>query len=752
LGYRPLEVPATVEPSDTLIVDVVLEEQPLVLGELVVEAPSRSPERVTDAPGAASLVDPYALRASTATAQLPTVLETAPGVDLIRNGVQDFNLAARGFNGYLSSRILVQQDGRDLALGLLGIQEWNAGSVPMDDLARVELLRGTSSALYGANAAGGVLDITTASPGEVPGTKVMLAGGGLDTRRGDLRHAGLLAGGRWGYRLNFGHSRSDTWDRSRTLRDGSSLAHEYGDVVSEPVPPGNPTVEVFPLQGQQVADTVTGAVTGKRDPVTSTYGGARLDYYPNNGGVGTLEGGLARSANVVFMNGPMRVQLLESWRPWARVAWTRREYQLMAWWSGQYHPDQAVRFLGAGFGARNTTNVFHTEGQYRREALDGRLRLVAGASYRRVLIDTKGTSMALEDDDRSDPYYGVFAQLDYRLTPRLRAVLAGRFDDGVAHRSQWSPKAALVFSPSPGHSLRLGASRGFWAPNYVLLFVRVPLGAVDLSGLESQLRSGELGPALSGVPEGELFTNSSAVPALSLGNRNAKVERVTSLELGYKGQFGERVFLTVDGYYERHSDFLTVALPGVNSDFPAWTAPATVPEESRAALERQVALADQALGLTRLPDGSTAIVSSSSNAGTVDVVGVELGAQVQVTSELTVDGSYAYFHAIDDIPPAIPREPNTPAHRGALGLAYLDSRGIDAGLRVVLAGAFDFRDNFFNGRVPSRQTVDLTAGYQVSDLLRVHAVATNLFDQRRFYGYGASVIGRRVLAGVTLTF
>jgi iron complex outermembrane receptor protein len=698
-------------------------------------------------------VDPYALRAGTATAQLPAVLETAPGVDLIRNGVQDFNLAARGFNGYLSSRVLVQQDGRDLALSLLGIQEWNTGSVPMDDLARVELLRGPSSALYGANAAGGVLDITTASPGQIQGTKVMLAGGGLDTRRADLRHAGLLSGGRWGYRLNLGHSRSDTWDRSRTLRDGSSLAREYADVVDQPVNPSNPRVEVFPLHGQVVADTLTGAVRGERDPVTSTYGAARLDYYRGgDGGVGTLEGGVARSANVVFMNGPQRVQLLESWRPWARIAWERRAYQVMSWWSGQYHPDQAVRFLGAGFGARNTTNVFHTEGRYRHEALEGRLRLVAGASYRRVLIDTKGTSMAVEDDDRSDPYYGVFAQLDYKLTPRLRAVLAGRFDDGVAHPSQWSPKAALVLTPRDGHSLRLGASRGFWAPNYVLLFVRVPLGAVDLRDLESELRSGELGPALSGVPEGELFTNSAAVPALSLGNRNARVERVTSLELGYKGQFGERLFLTVDGYYERHSDFLTVALPGVNSDFPAWTAPAGVPEASRAELERQVALAEQALGLTRLADGSTAIVSSSSNAGTVDVLGVELGARIQLTSELTLDGSYAYFHATDDIPPVIPREANTPAHRGALGLAYLDSRGIDAGLRVVLAGAFDFRDNAFNGRVPSRQIVDLTAGYQVSDLLRVHTVATNLFDQRRFYGYGASVIGRRVLAGVTLTF
>jgi iron complex outermembrane receptor protein len=752
LGFRPVEVEVTVEPADTQAIDVDMEEQPVTLSELVVEAPSRTPERATEAPGAATLVDPYALRARTATAQLPLALETAPGLDVIQNGVQDFNLAARGFNGYLSSRVLMLQDGRDLALSLLGSQEWNTGSLPMEDLARVELLRGPSSALYGANAAGGVLDITTAAPRESPGAKLTLAGGGLGTRRGDLRHAGVFSTGRWGYRLSLGHSRSDTWDRSRTLTDRSSLEREYRGVVDDPVPSTNPDLEVIPLNGQEITDPVTGAVAGEREPVTDSYGTARLDYYPDDGSVGTLEGGVARSANVVFMNGPMRVQLIESWRPWARVAWADQRYQVMGWWTGQYHPEQALRLLAAGFGARNTTNVFHVEGRTTQELLDGRFRLVAGASYRRVLLDTRGTSLDPAHDDRSDPYYAAFAQLDYRLTPKVRAVFAGRFDDGVLHPSQWSPKAALVVSPNERHAVRFSVSRGFWAPSYILMFVRVPVGSADLRQLESSLRSGALGPALSEVPDGELFTNSGSVPILSIGNQDARVERVTSLEVGYKGQLGDQLFLTLDGYYERHSDFFTVALPGVNSDIPPWSAPDAVPVGAREELERQVAAADEALGLTRLLDGTTVIASSSTNAGTVDVFGIEVGGRLHLTPELRVDGSYTYFHAVDDIPPFIPREANTPGHRGAVAFGYLGAHGFDAEISVVLAAAFDFRDNLFHGRVPSRQTVSMTAGYQVSDLVRIHAVATNLLNQLRFHSYGASVIGRRVLAGMTLTF
>ena len=136
----------------------------------------------------------------------------------------------------------------------------------------------------------------------------------------------------------------------------------------------------------------------------------------------------------------------------------------------------------------------------------------------------------------------------------------------------------------------------------------------------------------------------------------------------------------------------------------------------------------------------------------MDVLGIELGGRLHLTPELRVDGSYAYFHTADDIPPFIPREANTPGHRGAVAVGYLGAHGFDAEISVVVAGAFDFRDNLFHGRVPSRQTVSMTAGYQVSDLIRIHAVATNLINQRRFQAYGASVIGRRVLAGVTFTF
>lgn len=58
----------------------------------------------------------------------------------------------------------------------------------------------------------------------------------------------------------------------------------------------------------------------------------------------------------------------------------------------------------------------------------------------------------------------------------------------------------------------------------------------------------------------------------------------------------------------------------------------------------------------------------------------------------------------------------------------------------------------FQGYVPSSEFVNLSAGYRINNYVRVHAMATNLLDQERFQLYGGSVIGRRVLGGITATF
>ena len=95
------------------------------IGELVVEGVSRAPERVVEAPSAVSLIEPQIMINLASTNQAPMALTAVPGVDVVQNGVNDFNVNARGFNSSLNRRVLVLQDGRDLSIAFLGSQEWN---------------------------------------------------------------------------------------------------------------------------------------------------------------------------------------------------------------------------------------------------------------------------------------------------------------------------------------------------------------------------------------------------------------------------------------------------------------------------------------------------------------------------------------------------------------------------------------------------------------------------------------------------
>jgi outer membrane receptor protein involved in Fe transport len=356
LGYRPTEAAVTVEADRTVAVDVALEPVAVALTELVVEAASRAPERIVEAPSAISVVEPQVLQNTSITGQAPLALQTVPGVDLVQSGVNDFNVNARGFNSSLNRRMLVLQDGRDVSIAFLGAQEWNSLPQPLEDLSRLEVVRGPGSALYGANAFSGVINMVTPDAREIAGTKLSLGGGELESFRGDLRHAGVLAGDRFGYRVSGGYNRSDTFSRSRTLADGTSLRREYEPATDEPV---GLTREARALAGQ-TADPVTGVPQGERDALENAYGTARLDYYLDNGSVLTAEGGASQVQNEIFVTGIGRVQVLKAMKPYARLAYAAERFNIFGFWNSRTSLDPQFS-LASGVPLEERSDIFHIE-------------------------------------------------------------------------------------------------------------------------------------------------------------------------------------------------------------------------------------------------------------------------------------------------------------------------------------------------------------------------------------------------------
>jgi outer membrane receptor protein involved in Fe transport len=760
IGFRPTTTKVTVDTVPAAPVHVILEELPVVLGDIVVQAPSRIPERVVEAPAAVSVTDMAVMPAVATTGQLPMALAAHPGIDLAETDVHDFNVNARGFNSSLTRRVLVLQDGRDLAIPFLGSQEWSGLSLPLDDIARIEMVRGPGSALYGANAFSGVLSITTPAAREVLGTKLSSGGGDPGVLRGDLRHAGLLAGGRIGYRANVGYTRNPLWAISRT--QPGDLSREYAEAIDTARYPAMhpfPGFELRPLRGQQLSAGLGSAATGAADDEQDVYGGARIDYYAPNGSVLTAEAGGARATNNLFVTAVGRVQVDAVTRPWARLAWAANRFYLMAWWTDR-HTGVPEQSLASGTPIIDQSHVFHLEAQTNQLLFGGRGRIVLGGSVRSAHTNSKETLLAAADDQRNDRSASAYTQVEYSPTPRWRLLAAGRFDDGDLFPAQLSPKAAIVFSPSPSQSVRLTVNRAYKTPNVLEYFIQFPAGApADFSGIEAALRASPLGPSLSGVPDGTLFTNSAAVPVVARGNPDLDVEHVTSYELGWKGQFGPRVFLTLDGYYSRLSNFVTDILPGVNPTYGAWSAPSAVAADSRAAVEQAVqdilVGAGQpvaAAGLSRLQDDATAIVFSIGNAGRVSEHGFEATVGLQLTDALSLDLSYSLFRfRVDTASLASGQvlKPNTSPNAMNLGLAYTTPR-LDARAMVHVVEGFDWASGVYLGRIPSRAPIDASVGWQARPWLNLHAAVTNLLDQRRYQVFGGSVLGRRALVGLTL--
>src|SRR6266699_557824 len=507
IGYAVGQVTVTVTAGTSATADAVLDPQPIELGTVLVEGVSRAPDRMIDAPAAVDVVRPASAEPVSITGQVPLALARVPGLDVTQNGMSDFNVNARGFNTMLSHKMLVLQDGRELATALTIRQTWGALAEPLEDLGRIEVIRGPGSALYGANAYNGVINITTPPARDVVGTKLTLGGGELGTARADLRHAGVSLNGRLGVRVNLGYTRSDNWTRSRTAKDGSDWKEEYAPTAA--TPPTSPGPERVALNGQ-TTDAATGRALGTPDPLVTVYGSAQVDYYAANRSIVTLEAGAAQEEHPVFTIGSGRNQARRLVRPWARLAWDAGGSGVSAWYSGFSLPEM-VR-LASGEPVYTSEAAFHLEGRtsqsFAREA-----RLVVGASVQDNEVNSKGTILGLAYDDRSDQDYGAFAQLEYRVG-LVRVIGAVRWDDANLYAPQLSPKAAFVFTPTKNHALRVSVNRAFLTPSLPTLFAAsaAGTGVQNLSAIEAQLRADpSVGPALAAVPNGTLFTNSAAV-------------------------------------------------------------------------------------------------------------------------------------------------------------------------------------------------------------------------------------------------
>lgn len=710
VGHKNSETNVSVSVDKTTTANLTLSNEDVQMNEILVYGASLRKERITEAPAAISVVEGKGLQRSASTGQLPKLLEGQPGVDLVQSGLYDFNLNTRGFNSSLNRRVLILLDGRDLGTAFLSSTEWNGMSTPIEDLGRIEMVRGPGSALYGANAYNGVLNITSTPPKLMLGTKITAGLGELNMYRADVRHAGEID--HYSYRINAGGVTGKTFSRSRTKSiTGDRKQDIYNAATSGAFQNQINNNQTFEYEGFNALNNEVAELRG--DPVNQFYLSGRLDHEYENGGTSIVEAGVTQVENEVIVTGIGRVQVQRARRPFGRLSYSGHGFNVNLWSQSRINMAPEVS-LSTGLDLVQDANLSQGEIQFHRSLMEGKLFLVAGASHRLISIDTKNTLMI---GARNDNTSGFFGQAEYRFAPELKIVTAGRFDRSSLHESFFSPKAAIVISPSSNHSFRLTYNKAFQSPNYSELYLNV----------DHPYRG---------------FTTFFGSPTTGLvyrGNTELKVEKIEGYEVGYNGVIDGTLFLTVDVYYNNLNDFISDLGSGFN---PNLLSPSIIHRTSY---------------LTGNDTTFSHGVWSYKNVGKVSEYGYDVSANYYLTDEIILDANYTYFqfeidtksiNAVD----AAQIQPNSPKWKTNAGITYLSKDNYDISMKVKYVPSYYWSAGVYSGQILAYTIVSLSAGYVMNDNVSMNFNVANILDRQHYEIFGGSILGRRSTLSVTYSF
>src|ERR1700726_5316222 len=161
------------------------------LMKVQVTSVSKRTQKVADAAAAIFVITQEDLRRSGATS-IPEALRLVPGLEVARIDENKWAIGSRGFNGRFDNKLLVLIDGRSVYTPLFSGVYWNVQDVMLEDIDRIEVIRGPGATLWGANAVDGVINIISKKAKDTQST-VVTAGGGTEQRGS--------GGGRYGSKI-----------------------------------------------------------------------------------------------------------------------------------------------------------------------------------------------------------------------------------------------------------------------------------------------------------------------------------------------------------------------------------------------------------------------------------------------------------------------------------------------------------------------------------------------------------------------
>jgi outer membrane receptor for ferrienterochelin and colicin len=467
-----------------------------VYEEEVVSA-SRFAQSPLDAPNATAIITAQDIR-MTGLTNVTDLLRRVGGVEVNQVTPSHAEVSIRGLNRRTSNKVLILLDGRSQRLDFLGTAWYNQIPVNVEDIERIEIIRGPASALYGADAFSGIINVITRRPGE--GSSFVAGGAGTNNQaRGVASFTGRS--GKLAYHYGFGYRQLD----------------------NAVVPVGPDRVDVLPATDNGAianqAAWSNGTMTYDFKRGTKAEVGANFYY-----GTNTLQG-LSRLGQVTAPDSS-RIGVHGALTTPAGI-------KLSSWWE-RIDGNNGPSYVTPGAINQVSRDIVQQVADVDL-AWSGRFKLLVpqtftiGGGYRYKFI-----SWTYLDANHTQHHAGGYIQDVIELAKPLTLQIGARLDyHPLLPDLQFSPRGSLVYRFLEQQSLRVSIGRAFRGPSFLESYLDLPN--------DTPLRG---------------------ITAYGLGNDKLDPESIVSYELGYQNQESDYFALEANVYFNMVTDAILFTNPG----------------------------------------------------------------------------------------------------------------------------------------------------------------------------------------------
>jgi iron complex outermembrane receptor protein len=481
--------------------------------DLEVTSVSKAAEPLSQAAAAIYVITQEQLETRGVTS-IPEALKTVPGLHVVQLDSHKWAISSRGFNGRYNNKMLVLIDGRVQYSPEYSGVYWETTDTLIQDIDRIEVIRGPAAALWGLNAVNGVINITTKHTLET-------LGGYAEIGSGSDEH---FAGFRYGAQLS-DRTAVRGYAKGRKVDGASSHSEEQSPTVQSQI---NALGADNDYWQQQIGARFDTTLDSSSDLMVS------FDAYNIKAEDGLITG------TQVYIPETVKTRGWNLLANFGKALSTRSEIDITTYFDFAARDGQFISF------SRDTFDF-----ELKHHFTTDNHRLLTGLEYRYV-----SNNLSLNDQVISTPnpnentqLYSLFISDQWTLVDeKLWLTLAGRLDKHNYADNEFQPSLRLSWKATPSQTVWTALSRAVRLPAQLELYNHVSIG----------------------VAEGNTALNPLPFPVAlnTLSNTDYDVEEVKSLEIGHRIQVNPQLTVDTTAFYNDYEDLRSFSLVNSNIVMP----------------------------------------------------------------------------------------------------------------------------------------------------------------------------------------